>query len=560
MNEEQSRTDEKSNKKKKTKEFFLFPAYNTTKKKSNKKQTKNKSKNKTPSNESSNNIINSNSKENLEKNEEFPPKKNLLIKINEAELEFSCNNKEKIENEFEKEQTKNKNKILISDDKNEYEIKNDKNNKIYSKSVNSDHLNNKNQEKEEYQIDKIYNLNNYNINYFNNMYYIDQSQYSNIDFYPNCNESLFKVHKELFTNLSKEILTFENKADYNLKKIKIYREKIINEIKSFITEKLSENYEFELLYYGSYSTGLSIESSDIDILIKFKIISDEHKSSTQQKIDNIMSLLENAFNQNKEKLKINQINPIYTASVPVIKIECNLKDIIPQEIQKELKEKYFFNFENEILNLNMDLTFNEINNSKEKQIIPSQEIISYIKDKINIYQNIRPLLLVLKRYMQVKKLNSSFHGGISSYSLFLLLYAYILQNMKKNGNNIEYIKDNLGFDLFGFFSFYSNLNFEIYAIDVKKDNPIYLLDKPHENSIMLIDPITGLNVAKSTFRIDQIKHVFSNAIMVLNNVFYEKMNNITNDEDYNILNELFNPFNYNNLFILEDSSFLEPFQ
>jgi DNA polymerase sigma len=391
------------------------------------------------------------------------------------------------------------------------------------------------------------------------MPYIDQAQYSNIDFYPNCSESLFKVHNELFTNINKEILEFENKVDSNLKKIKIYRIKVISEIKKFISEQLKENYEFELLYYGSYSTGLSIESSDIDILIKFKIISDEYKSSTQQNIDNIISLLENAFNQNEKKLNINQINPIYTASVPVIKIECNLKDIIPQEIQKELNEKYLFNFEHEILNLNMDLTFNEVNDIKEKQKIPSQEIIVYIKDKLNKYQNIRPLLLVLKRYMQVKKLNSSFHGGISSYSLFLLLYAYILQNKKKTNNNIESINDNLGNELFGFFSFYSNLNFEMYSIDIKKDNPIYLLDKPHENSIMLIDPITGLNVAKSTFRIEQIKYVFNNATMVLNNIFYEKINNITNDEDYNVLNELFNPFNSNNFFIPEDSSILEPF-
>ena len=251
--------------------------------------------------------------------------------------------------------------------------------------------------------------------------------------------------------------------------------------------------------------------------------------------------------------------PRSTASVPVIKIECNLKNIIPQEIQKELNEKYLFNFEHEILNLNMDLTFNEVNDIKEKQKIPSQDIIAYIKDKLNKYQNIRPLLLVLKRYMQIKKLNSSFHGGISSYSLFLLLYAYILQNKNKTNNNFEDINDNLGNDLFGFFSFYSNLNFEMYSIDVKKDNPICLLDKPHENSIMLIDPITGLNVAKSTFRIEQIKYVFSNATMVLNNIFYEKINNITNDEDYNVLNELFNPFNYNNFYIPEDSPILEPF-
>ena len=38
-----------------------------------------------------------------------------------------------------------------------------------------------------------------------------------------------------------------------------------------------------------------------------------------------------------------------------------------------------------------------------------------------------------------------------------------------------------------------------------------LLDKLHENKILLVDPITGLNVAKSTFRVEQIKYLFNNA-------------------------------------------------
>lgn len=158
--------------------------------------------------------------------------------------------------------------------------------------------------------------------------------------------------------------------------------------------------------------------------------------------------------------------------------------------------------------------------------------------------------------MQIKKLNISFHGGISSYSLFLLLYAYILQNCKDDDNNTNYIKENLSMSLFGFYSFYSNLNFEIFSIDVKKKNPFNLLEEVHQNSILLIDPITGLNVAKSTFRIEQIKYVFNNAIMVLNNKFYEKMNNIKRSDNYNILDELFTPYNYNNIFISDDSSLI----
>ena len=262
-----------------------------------------------------------------------------------------------------------------------------------------------------------------------------------------------------------------------------------------------------------------------------------------------------------EKLRITQVNPIYTASVPVIKIECDLKEIIPEKIQDDLKANYSFNFENEILKLNFDFTFYEVNDIKEEVSIPSQEIIKNIKKSIEIYPDIRPILLVLKRYMQITKLNSSFHGGISSYSLFLLLYAYYIhfygKNLDKDKNNdINILKPNLGKDLLGFFNFYNNFSFGIYSIDVKSNNPINLLNKMHDSCILLIDPITGLNVAKSTFQIEQIKYVFNNAIIIINNAFYEKMNSIDNNEDNkNILHELFtnqinfNKFNYNNIFI-----------
>ena len=433
----------------------------------------------------------------------------------------------------------------------EYDIKNETNLQINSTKFDYD------KDKEIPQNDIKYDINNYNIQYFNNFYYINQGQYPLIDFYQNYNNS-FYIPQNLLNILSEEILHFEENVDNNLKTIKIYREKIIYDIKKFISKILNKNYEFEFLFYGSYSTGLSIELSDIDILIKFSIKNKNENLNVQQKIENIISLLEKAFNENREKMKISQVNPIYTASVPVLKIECNLEEIIPKKIQNDLKFNYLFNFENEILKLNFDFTFNECNNIKERIQIPSQEIINKIKNVIEIYPNIRPILLVLKRYMQITRLNSSFNGGISSYSLFLLLYAYYLQyygnninDNNNNKNNEENSKQNLGKYLMGFFSFYSIFNFGNCAIDVKKNSPFISLDNMHESCILLIDPITGLNVAKSTFRIEHIKYVFNAANMIINNAYYEKMNNFGNNEDNNILNELFkqiNNNNYNNIF------------
>ena len=530
---------EKSNKVKKNKEFFLFPVCNSNKKKGNKKENKkNKDKDITKNditkslNEDKNNKRDMMTQtENITSNNEIPnknissqneniKKKNILIKTNVSEIEFNSNKNKKDTEENTSEEKK---------------------------------LN--------YNIDSVhsYEINNYNSQFCNfNLYYLTQQpqpQFPNILFYPNCNDSLLIFQNEFFSILEKEILDYEKNVDNNLNKIKIYREQILNNIKKFISKILYDKYNFEFLLYGSCSTGLSIEISDIDILIKFEIKKKSKNIKTeinsQQNIEKILSLLEKALEPNKEKLYISQINPIYTASVPVLKIECILKEIIPENIQKELSKTYLFNFENEILKLNLDFTFHEVYDIKEVESIPSQEILSYIKDKINLYPNIRPNLLVLKRYMQIAKLNSSFHGGISSYSLFLLLYSLYKQIYGKNDiNNVEYLKTQLGRELFNFFSFYGNLDFEMNCIDAKSDSPIYPMNSLHKNNILLVDPITGLNVAKSTFRIEQIKYSFNNAVMILNNFFYKKMNTLKVNEDYKILDQLFNPlFNYNNIFI-----------
>ena len=533
---------EKFHKDKKNKEFFLFPVIQTNKKKGNKKKNK-KNKNISKNNIQYNNKLNSsndrNNKnkremmtqtdnisndENISSQNENIKKKNILIKTNVSEIEFNVN--------------KNKIEGNISQEKNDI-------NKILNYNT------------EEMKLDHSYVINNYNSQYFNfNLFYLSQQpqpQYPNILFYPNCNDSLLIFQNEFFSILDKEILDYEKNVDNNLNKIKVYRDHILSNIKKFISKILYDKYNFEFLLYGSCSTGLSIEISDIDILIKFEIKSKLKKTEimSQKNIENILSLLEKALESNKEKLYISQINPIYTASVPVLKIECILADIIPENIQKELSEAYLFNFENEILKLNLDFTFHEVNDIKEMESIPSQDILSYIKDKINLYPNIRPNLLVLKRYMHIAKLNSSFHGGISSYSLFLLLYALYKQIYGNNNlNNAEYLKTQLGRELFNFFSFYSNLDFETNCIDIKNDSPIYSMNSIHKNNILLIDPITGLNVAKSTFKIEQIKYAFNKAIMIINNFFYKKMNTLKVNEDYKILNQLFNPiFNYNNIFI-----------
>ena len=345
---------------------------------------------------------------------------------------------------------------------------------------------------------------------------------------------------DLFNDLTKEIISHEENITNNLKTLEKYRQDIYSKIKNFIENILDKNnIEAKLVNYGSHETGLSIEFSDIDILIKFckKYTMNNICINNQQNIEEILSLIYNELNFEKDKFNIIQINAIYTASVPVLKIKFDLNSIIPLEIKKKIKENYLFNFEEDILQLNFDFTFQEVESLDTPIKIPSLEIINFIKECLYIYKEIKPIILILKRYMKINKLNSSFHGGLSSYSLFLLLYSYIKS---------MYIPNNtIGHYLYGFFEFYSNFNFGIYLINSKFDCPFMILDELHESGMMLIDPITSLNVAKSTFRIDQIKSVLTKGMIIIRNLILSNIGkdyifNINNDGDgYIFLSELF---------------------
>ena len=536
-NIEQIKEENKNKKyKEKYKDFYLFP---TNKDKKNKNINNNNNSN-NKNNLNKNNIIN---KDNLiiinQESKEIKSKTTSTLDITEKNENNIINGIYNINDKcLDLFKTKENNiEILGNKNKNEISIKtNDKSNKIEHN-------------KEHSKIQNNINLNNSTIN---NYVIIDKNNdlprniipqmltpfnYS-IPFYQLPNFYIYE-RSDLFDDLTKEIISYEENITNNLKLLDKFRRDIYEKIKIFIENILNKNnFEAELINYGSHETGLSTEFSDIDILIKFckKFTMSNISLNNQQNIEEILSLIYNELNLEKEKFNIIQINAIYTASVPVLKIKFDLDKIIPSDIKKKIKDNYLFNFEEEILQLNFDFTFQEVENMDTIIKIPSLEIINFIKGCLYMYKEIKPIILILKRYMKINKLNSSFHGGLSSYSLFLLLYSYIKS---------MYIQNNtIGHYLYGFFEFYSNFNFGIYLINSKLDCPFILLDELHESGMMLIDPITSLNVSKSTFRIDQIKSVLTKGMVIIRNIFLTNKGknfifNINSDNKYIFLDELF---------------------
>ena len=340
-----------------------------------------------------------------------------------------------------------------------------------------------------------------------------------------------------FEKLHNDIIKHETKVIAILNHLMIFKDFCISEIKRIIQETFSYTKNYDIEIYGSYETGLMIEASDIDIKIKLNNSVD---------FENFFSNLCNKL-QNENKFDI--INPIRTASVPVIKLSLKPEKFIIGKEDLELKFKqfkemslykhYLFDI-SELKNIKVDITFIYENNNKinlneklinknddeninnEKLINNKVSSVAYVKEQILKYPEVKFILRVLKRYFYIKKMNTSFLGGISSYNLFLLLLSYAIFNRKDKNNE----KINLGKFFFDFLEFFTSFNFKECIIDVGSKiitnfsfypygyldiNNEKIKDYGYGKSLVIIDPLTGANASRSSYRIDEIQTTFYDA-------------------------------------------------
>ena len=569
INEEEDNNDN-YHKKKKEKNFFLYPTVKDKKKKN--KQNKKKDKNLN----SNNNIINNNESSTQiqsENNSNQSNKDNISddVKIEEEEntnkiIETNNNN----DNDNNNNNNNNNNNINIINDIN------DDNNEKYKKTKNEfEYISSK--QKNKFNIGmKLKNLlkENSNViipknydNSYNKVKYKNQISYSYRkeeiedktndkfsinpkDENSNCltgsnlprftsfnfqskkkgrnyknkhnNASPYSSIDNNIIEFSKEIIDFTMNINRNKEFLQQIREKYIKKIYEIVNIILMDlKVDFLCSFYGSTISGLSIENSDIDILVKIK----ENKQENNY-LKNIMNDLVAQLKTKKINF-INNINPILSASVPVIKLECDLcnDESFSHEINTLIK-KYDLSY-NDITKLYFDITFFEVENEQNK--IPSELMIDYIKDSLMIYPKIIDIIYIMKKYLLNRKLNKSYQGGISSYSLFLLTLSFV--KCFKNNYDLP-----IGSILIDYLSYYSNLDFYSTVIQPNKDDNIYSLIEGNSNfqqcKLNIIDPITGLNVAKSTFKIEQIKEAFAEG---LNNII-SNLYTINNNENMNNIN------------------------
>ena len=511
----------------KEKEIFLYPT-NTTKKKNKKKKKPCHSAKK------SINIKNNNNDSNLNK-EKTSNKNSPSINIkNEKSINIFINSSNKSSSKKDNNNNKNKgdNNLNLAKSPTPFLSQNESFSfdKEFDLSDNNDK--NINNELSDKDIDNIHNINNINVqqrpknnninitnesssktienikpnnsieNNQNNFYSFSNNNfinYINIPIGSNAYTS-YTPSEKFFDSLTSEIKNYNAKTLSNISNLNPIKNKYLKEIENLIKSELESKYEIKYGHYGSHFTELAIEGSDIDILIYYKNKSSEN---SQDFLKDILFML------NKHEDKFESIQPILTASVPVIKLQISIKNEI-----KDLKfettgysEGYL-----EFDKINFDLTFTQ----NEQEYLHSQQVVEYINKSLNTYPMITQMLLLLKRYFKIMKMNKSFHGGLSSYSLYLLIASFC-----KKFPTIIFSKGKALFSFLGFFSFFE---FDKLGIDIENPDIFYSLNNNINNNynsynddniqikeINIIDPLTKLNVAKSSFKVDEIQITFRTA-------------------------------------------------
>uniref|UniRef100_A0A667X7F9 Terminal nucleotidyltransferase 4A n=1 Tax=Myripristis murdjan TaxID=586833 RepID=A0A667X7F9_9TELE len=249
------------------------------------------------------------------------------------------------------------------------------------------------------------------------------------------------------------------------------RKEVVNRIEMVIKE-LWPTADVQI--FGSFSTGLYLPTSDIDLVVFGKW----ERPPLQE--------LEQALRKHNVAEPFS-VKVLDKATVPIIKLT---------DQETEVKVDISFNVETGV------------------------KAASFIKDYK--YPVLPYLIFVLKQFLLQRDLNEVFTGGISSYSLILMVISFLQLHPRIDARNPN---ENLGVLLIEFFELYGrHFNYLKTGIRIKnggaymaKEEIMKAMTNGYRPSMLCIeDPLLpGNDVGRSSYGAMHVKHVFDYAYTVL---------------------------------------------
>lgn len=264
------------------------------------------------------------------------------------------------------------------------------------------------------------------------------------------------------------------------------RNRIIEKLRKAVTELWPDA---ELSVFGSYATDLYLPGSDIDCVVNSKRGDKEYRQYLYQ----LSRFL-------KQKKLATQVEVVSKARVPIVKF-------VEPESQ-----------------LHVDVSFERNNGVEAAQII---------REWLEEIPGMRELVLVVKQFLHVRKLNDVHTGGLGGFSIICLVYSFLKMHPRIHLENMD-IRSNLGVLLIEFFELYGkNFCYDDVAIVVSNKSPKYIpkrqwRDLPPSRtsfSLAIQDPgDSSNNISRSSYNLKEVKRAFSGAFSLLTNKCYEMGN------------------------------------
>ncbi|XP_072365583.1 terminal nucleotidyltransferase 4A isoform X2 [Scyliorhinus torazame] len=274
------------------------------------------------------------------------------------------------------------------------------------------------------------------------------------------------------TGLHEEIMEFYNFVSPRPEE-ETMRKEVVKRIESVIKD-LWPTADVQI--FGSFSTGLYLPTSDIDLVVFGK-----WKNPPLQQLEQAL--------RRRNIAEPHSIKVLDKATVPIIKLT---------DQETEVK---------------VDISFNVETGVKAAQ---------FIKDFVKGYPVLPYLILVLKQFLLQRDLNEVFTGGISSYSLILMAISFLQLHPRIDARRPSV---NLGVLLVEFFELYGrHFNYLKTGIRIRsggayvaKDEIMKNMTNGYRPSMLCIeDPLVpGNDVGRSSYGAMQVKQVFDYAYIVL---------------------------------------------
>ena len=524
-------------------------------------------------NSDENNLGDSSGSENNCDSKPLLPSDDFTQIMKDKENKYNSDENDK-NNKEDDDENENKNRINIKDDNNILDEKSKNNNKDNQNSINI--IDNEEDKKEEEinkqnEIEKkskepkneIIESENDNKNIQENKNNINNSKKkkgNNFFLYPTVKKTANdKANKPPFImKLNEDILSYNKYLLTILDSLSPIKENIIETIKSHIKKCFfNENFFYQIEVYGSYKSHLDIVCSDIDMVF------------IPQKTKNIdiCDLILKLSNHFSSLNKYYKVTPIYTASIPLIKLMIkyenyleenkNLLDNYSKLINSSIYKNYPYDNEKEISFINIDISFPVNYNNKKNKNAPFHQI-EFIRESLSKYIEASIVVRIIKRALKLTDMNNSYKGGLSSYTIFLLVISYMIHINKGNNSNNKHKSNSYGHAFHDVIKYFSKFDFYLNIIDIdNKDGNIYIKrnkkysSAEFENIPIILDPVTGLNAGKSSFRINDVQNVFISLNEELENLrkIYDKNNNNKNKDNKENNNDKEKENNLDNLII-----------